>query len=1135
MAQRDVQSLFLQVDASVELLRKNLLAGEQPLDRFEARSEKMAAKVDQAIGTMGDRFGAFAELADTAAQRAQKSFEASFSQVQKAAAVAIKGPTIEGGANLGAADIRAGAAAAQEKARAFQLIQEAAERAALAERDTSEATHLFIQATNASRIEAERQAAALLAEAGALERVEIELGKSAAATELFVTQHHRLAEAADEEKRLAIAAEDAAASQKLLASQALVLRDAIDPMFAAQRRFDQELTRADTLLDAGAISMHEYELAVRLARNTLQEHAQSVAGSVAPTQELDLVQRRGAVSAGQQRAAMQQLGFQVNDVATSFASGARPMMIFAQQGGQVIQAISLMTNETKGFLGFLGGPWGAVLTAATLVLVPMVGKLLEGNDALDDAVDKLKKDAAQTEATRLAKERFSHTAEGVAAAIRDGTEATRKSIEAEKDAAEQANIAAKVNLAEEIAIRRKTQARLADAKAELEAQIRRATGPGQGSEVAALGLVGKQSAVDKLKEDLAGQDALIAEAQARVNETRIDLAAEAAKRAVDPIARINRLYDDQARAAREAARANGLVTSALTAQLTAIERNRQAALAAEQDRQAAARRSARDAVKPTRQFGRQITVDDARAIVAGIGGRVTSGVRSTAKQAQLYARYQRGVGPLAAKPGTSLHESGQAVDIARGAGITLTKIKAAFEAQGVRLTELLDEGDHYHAGFGKKGKSTAVVAKQAETARLKVLADDYSYTDEERSARRQLLAATKRTATSEQQRANLAAEDIAVEAEAGRKQIANKLAAGKITKAQAEHLTQINDATETQRLQNLIVERATRQIASGYDAEAEGLDAKIALKRIEGDLATTTAERKRIALQLLDLEQEQVRVALKKTRDTSQDPAEVQRAQKALDRLPAAEAGQRDQIDRQYAGPLDQYRARIHASTDDMNEALQGVAVNGLQNLEDGLLGVISGTESVASAFKKLAASIIADLARIAIEKAIVGVIGKSFFGLSEGGAIGDVPGFAEGGTPGGLIKGPGTGTSDSILAILGGGKGAIRVSTDEFIVNAAATKRHLPLLEAINSGKLPGFATGGRISAPRLPDLSSIGGGASAGGQIMLRVSLTDELDARIDNRAAGVAVEVVRGAAPALMDGAKNATITALRRPSL
>ena len=58
----------------------------------------------------------------------------------------------------------------------------------------------------------------------------------------------------------------------------------------------------------------------------------------------------------------------------------------------------------------------------------------------------------------------------------------------------------------------------------------------------------------------------------------------------------------------------------------------------------------------------------------------------------------------------------------------------------------------------------------------------------------------------------------------------------------------------------------------------------------------------------------------------------------------------------------------------------------------------------------------------------------------------------------GGLVNGPGTGTSDSIPAML---------SNQEFVVNAKATKDNLGLLTAINSGRVRKFAKGGLVSDP--------------------------------------------------------------------
>ena len=78
-----------------------------------------------------------------------------------------------------------------------------------------------------------------------------------------------------------------------------------------------------------------------------------------------------------------------------------------------------------------------------------------------------------------------------------------------------------------------------------------------------------------------------------------------------------------------------------------------------------------------------------------------------------------------------------------------------------------------------------------------------------------------------------------------------------------------------------------------------------------------------------------------------------------------------------------------------------------------------------------------------------LGSIFKNIFGM----IFSAIPAFADGG----IISGPGTGTSDSILA---------QVSNGEFIVNAQSTKRFRPYLEAINSNKrnTPAFASGGVV-----------------------------------------------------------------------
>ncbi|AEK09832.1 endolysin [Mycobacterium phage Pixie] len=93
--------------------------------------------------------------------------------------------------------------------------------------------------------------------------------------------------------------------------------------------------------------------------------------------------------------------------------------------------------------------------------------------------------------------------------------------------------------------------------------------------------------------------------------------------------------------------------------------------------------------------------------------------------------------------------------------------------------------------------------------------------------------------------------------------------------------------------------------------------------------------------------------------------------------------------------------------------------------------------------------------------------------GYVTGGSV--LPGYADGGQ----IRGPGTGTSDSIL----GFPAMVRVANGEWITNAMATAQNLPLLRMINSGVpvwqmlkglLPRFAGGGLVSAQELEKFAS-------------------------------------------------------------
>jgi len=87
-----------------------------------------------------------------------------------------------------------------------------------------------------------------------------------------------------------------------------------------------------------------------------------------------------------------------------------------------------------------------------------------------------------------------------------------------------------------------------------------------------------------------------------------------------------------------------------------------------------------------------ISIDTARAAVSEImpGATITSTKRSKAHNAE--------VGGAA----NSWHLTGQAMDIVPPKGTTLEAFRAELKARGLPITELLDEGDHFHWAWGNK-------------------------------------------------------------------------------------------------------------------------------------------------------------------------------------------------------------------------------------------------------------------------------------------------------------------------------------------------------------------------------------------------------------------------------------------------
>jgi hypothetical protein len=288
------------------------------------------------------------------------------------------------------AGFRQAAAEARLATQQITAMRDAAAKLAVSTEDSSTETKAYVQSLHAQVIEAERAQRAAEAQVTTYSRLQAEMDRAAASqtrlaqayrdTFLEQARAENMAYRSQSSINALVApslagnrASDNGATHAALAAmaeyeqRAEAMRRAIDPAYAAQARFNSEMAEARTLVSAGALSLDEYCRKLQQERGLLDQA--SAAG------------RRHAASTGAQRIGMQQLSFQLNDVATMYAMGARPMQIFASQSGQVVQAVSMMTGGTSKFANFMMGPWSTAITVGVIALVPLISKLFDTSEA----------------------------------------------------------------------------------------------------------------------------------------------------------------------------------------------------------------------------------------------------------------------------------------------------------------------------------------------------------------------------------------------------------------------------------------------------------------------------------------------------------------------------------------------------------------------------------------------------------------------------------------------------------------------------------------------------------------------------------------------------------------------------------
>lgn len=164
-------------------------------------------------------------------------------------------------------------------------------------------------------------------------------------------------------------------------------------------------------------------------------------------------------------------------------------------------------------------------------------------------------------------------------------------------------------------------------------------------------------------------------------------------------------------------------------------------------------------------------------------------------------------------------------------------------------------------------------------------------------------------------------------------------------------------------------------------------------------------------------------------------------------------------------------------------QVLEGFGLK-VKRLPNGKVTVTAKTGTALSGVRDVAAAVASLKSKSITVTTHLRSDGASFMGASGRYASGGrVRGYASGGDvqafpDGGYVQGPGTSSSDSVMALFGSGARA-RVSDTEYVIRSAAVRKYgVRLFDALNSGrvKVPGLASGGVTKAEAAARKAAVG-----------------------------------------------------------
>lgn len=730
------------------------------------------------------------------------------------------------------------------------------------------------------------------------------------------------------------------------------------------------------------------------------------------------------------------LGYQISDIGVQLSAGTSPFLVLAQQGPQVANALEGAKGAVGRFAGFLSGPWGAALLAATTMLGVFISKTGESEKSVDDLVKKLKDKARQDELNQRALEAYNRTIDGHIQKQKELTETLAEQLKTQRD----------LNIERLQAAQTSASTLQVDAKA-LEAEIKRAEeaakrardrvlnpNPADAEIMPQLAIAANKAAerVKELKAQLEQVKQAAADAQEAIRRAQVPLLDEAADAKVDKAKQAVLEFTDALKKLRNEYISGRIAEAEYIKQKAALEKKLKAA---------------EEAARKERSTKTTDTGDATKFISPVVGGRVTGSFgegRGNRNHAGIDIAVPVGTNVRAPAGGVIIEAGtlpgyGNVVYIDHGRG-TISRL-AHLSKISVAKGDIVNQGDlvglsggakgapgsgnsrgpHLHQEVRVNGRAvdprkgpfptdagsvydTSERAREAEERRRQAYENELaSLMSGEIEARRALVESAEAIAKLELESIELARQKYNDNADSLVQQ-------GKLLADEADELKKVND--ERAKLRAELVQRrddqrkfrvreAEEEQRLRFAADRRGVDEELLESR--ADLAKTAKQRRDLESRLIDIAFDEERIQLQAViaaaerlkiemeriqtlRDLSD--AEKLELQRALDRADVARdrlgtlderRGNAQQGNRERTrGPLEEYFGRIPSDMDEINEALENVAAGGLATFTDALTDALVNFRSLKEVGLATLQAITAALVKMAIQQIILKTIGQS-------------------------------------------------------------------------------------------------------------------------------------------------------------